>query len=161
MKLTPQEILSHKFNTKLRGLDPDEVRQLLAEIAEDMETEIYERERAEEEISRLNNQINQTRKKEELLQETLISAQKFSDEIRKNAEKDAELIIKDAEIKADEITNKVFLRQKEISEGIKNLKFKRTEIEHDIINMLTSLKELITSYRKEDDEFDKIEYLGK
>ena len=161
MKLTPQEILSHKFNTKLRGLDPDEVRQLLAEVAEDLETEIYERERAEEEISRLNNQINQTRKKEELLQETLISAQKFSDEIRKNAEKDAELIIKDAEINADEITNKALLRQKEIGEGIKNLKFKRTEIEHDIINMLTSLKELITSYRKEDDEFDKIEYLGK
>ena len=53
------------------------------------------------------------------------------------------------------------LTPQEITEGIKNLKFKRTEIGHDIINMLTSLKELITAYRKEDDEFDKVEYLGK
>jgi hypothetical protein len=34
-------------------------------------------------------------------------------------------------------------------------------MENDIINMLTSLKELIETYRREDEDFEKIEYLAK
>ncbi len=63
-------------------------------------------------------------------------------------------------MKAEEIINFARNRQRDLNSEIKNLKFKRKEIENDLLNMLSSLKELIESYRKEDDEFEKIEFLS-
>ena len=44
MKLTPQEILSQTFSSKFKGLDPDEVKNFLQQVAETLESEIQEKE---------------------------------------------------------------------------------------------------------------------
>ena len=111
-------------------------------------------------MERLRESLAKLEKKEELLRDTLIAAQKFSSEIKVNSHKEAELITKDAEMKSEEIVKHAVIRQMAISEEIKNLQFKRKEIESDIIHLLNSLKELIETYHKQDEEFDKIEYLG-
>ena len=160
MKLTPQDILSQKFNTKMKGYDKEEVNHFLMQIAEMMESEILERERLKKELDKVKEKLAKFEKREEVLRETLVSAQKFSHEIKTNAERETELIIKEAEMKAEAIINNAVNRQRDLKEEIRTLKFKRSEIENDIINMLTSLKELIESYRKDDDEFEKIEYLA-
>jgi cell division initiation protein len=159
MDLTPQDILSFKFNSKLKGYDKDEVNNLLIQIAESFEELLLKKERRNEEVSKLKAKITSKEKDERILRETLISAQKFSNDIKKNAEKECEMLIKDAEIKAEEIINEAMLKTKEIKDAIKNLKFKRKELENDIIKMLHSLQELIKSYRKEDEDFEKIEYM--
>jgi len=161
MKLTPQEILSQTFSSKLKGLDPNEVRNFMQQVAETLESEIQEKEELKGGMERLRENLSKLEKKEELLRDTLIAAQKFSSEIKANSHKEAELITKDAEIKAEEILKHAVIRQMAIREEIKNLQFKRKEIESDIIHLLNSLKELIETYHKQDEEFDKIEYLGK
>ena len=153
MKLTPQEILSQTFSSRFKGIDASEVRAFLQQVAETLEEEIQEKEELKKGMERLE-------RKEELLRDTLIAAQKFSSEIKVNSHKEAELITQDAEIKAEEIVKHAVLRQMGIREEIKNLQFKRKEIESDIIHLLNSLKELIETYHKQDEEFDKVEYLG-
>ena len=133
----------------------------MMQIAEMLESEILEREQLKKELDRGNEKLAKFEKREDVLRDTLISAQKFSHEIKMNAEREAELVIKEAEIKAEAIINNAVSRQREIKEEIRNLKFKRMEIENDIINMLTSLKELIETYRREDEEFEKVEYLAR
>lgn len=160
MKITPQDILSQKFNIKMKGYDKDEVNQFLIQIAENLESEILEREQLKKDLEKLKDKLGKFEKREDVLRDTLISAQKFSHEIKLNSERESELVIKEAEIKAEAIINNAINRQRELKEEIRNLKFKRTEIENDIINMLTSLKELIESYRRDDEEFEKIEYLA-
>ena len=161
MKLTPQEILSQSFSKRIKGYDPDEVKSFLQQIAETLESEIQEKEEMKSRMERLRDDLAKLEKKEELLRDTLIAAQKFSSEIKANSHKEAELITKDAEIKSEEIVKHAVIRQMAIREEIKNLQFKRKEIESDIIHLLNSLKELIETYHKQDEEFDKIEYMGK
>jgi cell division initiation protein len=161
MKLTPQEILSQTFSTRFKGLDANEVKNFLQQVAETLESEIQEKEELKAGMERLRESLAKLERKEELLRDTLIAAQKFSSEIRVNSHREAELITKDAEVKSEEIVKHAVLRQMAIREEIKNLQFKRKEIESDIIHLLNSLKELIETYHKQDEEFDKIEYLGK
>ena len=160
MKLTPQEILTQQFKTRSKGFDKEEVTGFLMQAAEMLETEILERDRLKKKVGKLNEVLSKYEKKEGLLKETLIAAQKFSKEIKANAEKEVELMIKEAEVKGEEI-KRAFTREQELREELRNLKFKRQEMENDIINMLDSLKDLIESYRKDDEEFDKVEYLSK
>jgi cell division initiation protein len=161
MKLTPQDILTQKFNARSKGFDKEEVTGFLAQVAELLENEILERDRLRNKIDKLKKSLSKYENREDILRDTLIAAQKFSEEIKSNARKEAELITKEAEMKAEEIINSAVSRQRELKEEIRNLKFKRQEIESDLLNMLDSLKELIESYRKDDEEFDKVEYLGK
>ncbi len=161
MKITPQDILSQKFDIKMKGYDKDEVNQFLMQIAEMLESEILDREQVKKELDKVKEKLAKFEKREDVLRDTLISAQKFSHEIKLNAERESELVIKEAEIKAEAIINNAINRQRDLKEEIRNLKFKRTEIENDIINMLSSLKELIESYRRDDKEFEKIEYIAK
>ena len=161
MKLTPQEILSQTFSNRIKGFDPDEVKNFLQQIAETLESEIQEKEELKSGMEKLRESLAKLEKKEELLRDTLIAAQKFSSEIKANSHKEAELITRDAEMKSEEIIKHAAQRQMAIREEIKNLQFKRREIESDIIHLLNSLKELIETYHKQDEEFDKIEYLGK
>jgi len=161
MKLTPQEILTQKFNIKSKGYDKDEVSGFLGQLAEIMEAEILDKDGLKKEIEKLRKSLSKFEKREDVLRDTLIAAQKFSEEIKSNARKEAELVIKEAEMKGDEIIRSAISRQRDLKEEIRNLKFKRQEIENDLINMLNSLKELIQSYRKDDEEFDKVEYMGK
>lgn len=160
IKISPQDILSQEFNTKVKGFDKDAVKSFLLLVAESIEIEISEKESLKKEFELVKNNLNKLEKREDVLRETLISAQKFSKEIKNNAEREVQLIIKEAEMKAEEIINYAKNRQRDLNSEIKNLKFKRKEIENDLLNMLSSLKELIETYRKEDDEFDKIEFLG-
>ena len=161
MKLTPQDILNQQFSLKMKGYDREEINHFLVQIAEMLESEILEREQLKKELDRVIEKLAKFEKREDVLRDTLISAQKFSHEIKMNAEREAELVIKEAEIKAEAIINNAVSRQREIKEEIRNLKFKRMEIENDIINMLTSLKDLIETYRREDEDFEKVEYLAR
>jgi len=161
MKLAPRDILNQQFSIKMKGFDKDEVNHFLMQIAEMVESDILEREKLKKDLDKVREKVAKFEKREDVLRDTLISAQKFSHEIKMNAEREAELVIKEAEIKAEAIINNAIGRQRELKEEIRNLKFKRMEIENDIINMLGSLKELIETYRKEDEDFEKIEYLAK
>lgn len=160
MKLTPQEILTQQFNVKGKGFDREEVGGFLSQVAEILENELLEKDQLKREVEKLKKGLSKFEKREDILRDTLIAAQKFSEEIKSNARKEAELVIKDAEMKGDEIINSAISRQRDLKEEIRNLKFKRQEIENDLINMLNSLKDLIESYRKDDEEFDKVEYMG-
>lgn len=159
MKLTPQDILGQEFGIKVKGYDKEEVKHFLMQVAETVENAILEREHFKKEFDKVKENLSKFEKREDVLRDTLISAQKFSHEIKMNAQRESELIIKESEVKAEAIINNAINRQRELKEEIRNLKFKRSEIENDIINMLNALKELIESYRKEDEEFEKLEYL--
>lgn len=161
MKITPQDILTQQFSAKVKGFDKDEVKNFLIQVSEVLENVIQEKEKIKKKLEKTIENLAKFEKRDEILRDTLISAQKFSVDIKKNAKKESDLIIKEAEIKGEEIISNAINRQKDLKEEIRNLKFKRREIENDLVNMLNSLKELIESYQKEDTEFDKVEYLSK
>lgn len=160
MKIAPQDILTQQFGAKVKGFDKDEVKNFLIQVAETLESEIQEKENLKKNLEKVKQKLEKFEKREGILRDTLVSAQKFSAEIKNNSQKESELIIREAEMKSEEIVKSAIERQKDLKEEIRSLKFKRREIETDLVNMLNSLKELIESYQKEDEEFDKVEYLS-
>ena len=161
MKLSPQDVINQEFKIKMKGFDKEEVKHFLIQVADILENEILEKEAIRKELDKKKENLNRLKKRDDVLRETLISAQKFSHDIKSNAEKESDIIIREAELKGEEIVNIALVRRKELREEIKSLQYKRREIEKEIVHMLDSLKELIESYRKEEEEFDKVEYISK
>ncbi|RRD94800.1 DivIVA domain-containing protein [Clostridiales bacterium COT073_COT-073] len=101
--LTPLDIESKKFDKKLLGFDTREVRKFLKEIIANYEVLYRENIELKDKINVLNEGIQYYKTIEETLQNTLILAEKAADETKKNARNQAELIEKEAELKAEEI----------------------------------------------------------
>ena len=101
MKITPLDLRRQEFNRKVRGFDPDEVGAFLEDVANEYEAAIRENASLKEQIERLDAQVVSFRELEKTLQDTLVSAQKAREEAKSDASKEAECIIREAELKAE------------------------------------------------------------
>jgi len=104
MKITPIDIQQVGFGVCFRGYDRKEVDNFLDTLAQDYEALVKENQEIKEKTAALEIQMIESKKKEALLNSTLIAAQKVVDEMKQNAQKEVNLIIKEAELKSDEIT---------------------------------------------------------
>lgn len=112
MKLTPLDIHQKEFRRVLRGYSEEEVDAFLDEVATEFERVFQENIDIKEEAERLKKKLAQYEKFEETLQDTMLAAQRSAEEIQNNARKAAELVIRDAELKAKEIVqNSIAERQ--------------------------------------------------
>ena len=87
MKLSPTDIQRQTFGRRFRGLDPDEVRSFLATAAEEMAALQRERDATEQQLQHLELIVNDHREREAILKNTLLAAQKASEDIRESARK--------------------------------------------------------------------------
>jgi len=105
MKITPLDIQQAGFKIKLRGYDRQEVDSFLDLVTEDYEAMIRENNALREKAADYENQLVELRKREATLSGTLMKAQDLVEEMKHNAQKDAALIVKEAELKAEEMTH--------------------------------------------------------
>lgn len=123
MKLTPLDVRKQTFKKKtMGGLDPAEVQAFLEMVAAELEELVRENTSLAERMQGLDGKIEDYRRMEKTLQDTLLSAQKTSDELRENAEKRAELLIKEAQFKADQIIGEARARLMDLQRQIADLK---------------------------------------
>lgn len=103
MKITPLEIQQMQFKLSFRGYAREEVDQFLDDLAKTVE--VLNRENAElrDRLSVTQQQLADLKKAEATLSSTLMSAQTIGEELKQAAQRDAELIIKEAELKASEM----------------------------------------------------------
>lgn len=105
MAIAPNDILEKEFKTKLLGVDPDEVSAFLEEVAEELTQVIKERNALKAQLAQNTTKLEEYRTKEEDFKTVLTAAQKLSDELRKQAEKEAELLLEKARLEASRILN--------------------------------------------------------
>lgn len=123
MKLTPLDIRKQTFKKKgMGGLDPGEVQAFLEMVAAELEELIRENTSLAERMQGLDGKIEDYRRMEKTLQDTLMSAQKTSDELRDNAERRAELLLREAQFKADQIIGEARARLMDLQRQIADLK---------------------------------------
>ena len=97
-KITVIDIQHRTFKKKLQGYDPADVDQFLDEIIETLEDDAQARAALEAEISDLKERISHFKSMEESLQNTLLLAQRTSDEVKASAHKEADLIRAEARV---------------------------------------------------------------
>lgn len=101
--LTPLDIESKKFDKALMGFNTREVRKFLKEIIANYEVLYRENIELKDKLNVLSEGIQYYKTMEETLQNTLILAEKTAEEAKQRAREQAELIEREAELKAEEI----------------------------------------------------------
>lgn len=153
MRITPLDIQQKQFPMKFRGFDVEEVFAFLEVIREEMEDLLRENASLKEMAQRTENQIKEYRDMETTLRETLLTAQQMVDDYKTNARKEAELIVKEAELKADTLIREAQERVIKIHEDIVDLKGIRTHFKEELKRMIEShLKMIEFDREREGDE---------
>src|ERR1044071_639748 len=94
MPITPLDIQQQRFRTRFGGgLEKTEVDAFLNAVAAEVERLIRENSELKEEQRTLRRLLDDHRGREEALKETMITAQRVTEEIKKGAEKEAAIII--------------------------------------------------------------------
>lgn len=122
MPLTPLDIYNKEFKHGFRGYQEDEVNEFLDEVVRDYEALLRENAELKEQLAGINERIEQYRKLEETLKNTLVVAQTTADEVRAAARKEAELVVREAEGKAQELWNQSQQRVQDQEEQLQGLK---------------------------------------
>src|ERR1043166_9197365 len=90
--LTPLEIQKQTFSRILKGYNADKVRGYLSLVAEEIERLLRDVDRLSRENAMLREDLEDHSQRERILKDTLLSAQKVSEEVKANARKEAEQI---------------------------------------------------------------------
>lgn len=161
MNVTPLDLRQQHFRTVMRGFDKTEVIAFLAEAADDYEAALHEADRFRQDVSRLEGQIAEHREHERNLRNTLLTAQRLSDEITANAQQHAAGIVKEAEARAALVLEKAQARLEDVQREIDGLRLKRRDVETSIEGLVAALKNTLEFIREQevrdrDERVDKV-----
>jgi cell division initiation protein len=138
MRITPLDIQQKQFPVKFRGFDVEEVYAFLEVVREEMEDLLRENASLKEHHHRAEAQLQEFRDMENTLRETLMTAQQMVEDYKTNARKEAELILREAELKADSLIKEAQERVVKIHEDIVDLKGIRRHFKEELKRLIES-----------------------
>jgi len=157
MKISPLDIQQQQFHKKLLGLDPREVEVFLELLRNEFEEIIKENNDLKDELRKMTTEMEEFREKEQTLKDAMLTAQRILEEIRTNARKEADLIVAEAQVKAQELVNSAQLRSLEIMDEIKDLKRQKVQFEANLRALLETHLKMIDTDKEREEELTAIE----
>ncbi|MEO0185154.1 MAG: DivIVA domain-containing protein [candidate division WOR-3 bacterium] len=139
MAITPLEVRKQEFRKNLRGYDPHEVRSFLEMVSNEIENLMRENAGLNEKVKDLDAKIEDYRRMEKILQDTLTTTQKATEELREGAKKEAETIIANARVEAQR-----FLREAQAE--LARVKEETKMVEHQKLLLVSEFRGLLESY---------------
>ncbi|MBM7705340.1 DivIVA domain-containing protein [Chryseomicrobium aureum] len=145
MPLTPLDINQKVFSKSFRGYSEDEVNEFLEQVMKDFETLIREKKELEAQLKSTTERVGHFTTIETTLQKSIVVAQEAAEEVRRNSQKEAKLIVKEAEKNADRILNESLTKARKIALEIEELK-KQSKVFRNRFKMLVEAQlELINT----------------
>ena len=153
MELTPLDIRNQSFHAKkFGGLDAEEVKAFLNQVAVELEKQSRSRTDLTERLKIAEERVNYYKLIEKTLQDSVLTMQKTVDEIKRNADKEAELIIAEAKARAVREVEATKKQAEEMRSEIELLKQQRTNYFIRIRALLRGQEELLTAMEREQDD---------
>lgn len=145
--ITPLDLENKRFGKQMmNGYNVNEVDDFLDELTLEYGKMYKENAELKEKREELNSDVGKYKNIESTLQNTLIMAQKTSDEIIAVAKQQAEQIVKDAEYSAkssvEELNNQIILKEKQMEELKKQFDVYKAKMESLLISQLELLKDI-------------------
>ena len=160
-KVTPLEIQNRKFSKKWNGIDPVEVEAFLALASEEIEDLTRGRAELESSVRTLEAENSEHHERERTLRDTLLSAQRASDDIRGAAHKQAELIVQQAEDSSERLTHHALQRSAEIEKAIEDLKLQRTHFRLQLEKLIELVQHVVELDRAENEKDRPLSYMTR
>ncbi len=154
--ITPMEIQNHEFRFKWRGYEKEAVRHFLYAIAEDFENLIEQNHKMAQELAILRERVKDMESRDKVLKDTLVTAQQVKTDIHENAEKEAELIIKEAQLKADHVYDEVKQQLDHVRKQLRDIKRVRDDMLAESEMMVSRFSHFVEAERQVAVEADKL-----
>ena len=161
MKITPIDISSHRFAKKMRGLDPEEVRSFLNLVAGEFERLVIENNAQKEELAQIKSGLADYKERERILKETLLTAQKLAQDMKEEARKEAQLVLKEAEIKGSQLLDQAARKAGQIEGMIQALRVERDAFEQRVRSAVDQHLRLLDMHKKEEEIEDRLRFMKK
>lgn len=152
MKLTPIDVQQQQFRRALRGVDRREVQNFLDIVAQQMGDLSRENNELRGEIRRCQRELDDHRNREETLREAMLTAQRAIDEIRDQAKKEAQLVVTEAEMRAEKILHNAHVRVTKLADEITELRRQRVRAIEEMRSIVNTHMKLLDVHAQAEDE---------
>ena len=119
--LTPLDVRRYEFGKALRGYDPERVDQFREQVAEELERLSRVNQELEAKAKGFHEQLRAFRERDKALNDALISAQQLRAEIREQAEREAQLILREARAEAERLQETMKAELRDLRDELQNL----------------------------------------
>jgi len=126
------DIRKKTFSTQRHGLSKTEVEEYIGELATEIENLRKERAQLTEKAEELAEHLKAYENTEQLLKDTLVTAQKATNRLREDAKKEAQVIIEKAKLEAERIKHDAGQQIRTVGDEIRALEAKRSALSDEI-----------------------------
>jgi DivIVA domain-containing protein len=113
-QLTPLDVRKQEFRRTLRGYEPVGVDDFRVRVADELERILREKSVLEERVAALGEQLRSFRSRERAMNEALVAAQQLREQTRSSAEREAQVIVREAEAEARRIVDAAHAAKAEV-----------------------------------------------
>ncbi len=148
MKMTPLDVRQKRFEVSFRGYAQREVEGFLELTATEFEEVVKENIALKEELKRAQGRLEQHQDREKALQETMVTAQRISEDVKQQARKEAEIVIAEAELQADKIVAQANARLTGLVGEINELKRQKIQFEAQLESVISGHAKLLETFKE-------------
>lgn len=134
--LTPLDVRKHEFRRTMRGFDPVAVDDFRIRVADELERVLRERAMLEERLAALTDQLRGFKERERAMNEALVAAQQLREEMRGAAEREAQVIVREAEVRAERLLD-------EARNGERSIQDRRDDVERQFHAYVMGFRQLL------------------
>ena len=143
MKITPLDIQQREFKGRFRGYDREEVQAFLRSVSQTVEEMLKEHMALKEHADKLYREVGELRKKDASLNELLVTTQTMTESLKETARKEADLILREAEMKAEDILKSAHVDFRTLQRDLLDLRKERVLALEKLRSMLQSFAKVI------------------
>ena len=136
MRISPIDIQQKQFKSRPFGYEKSGVDQFLEMLAEELERLIGKNQNLQESLDRVNATLSEMREREETLKETLVTTQKITEELKSTARREVDVMMAEAEIKAERLMHNAEERRVQLIEEIQEIKPQKIDFEVSLRGLL-------------------------
>jgi cell division initiation protein len=126
------DIRKKTFSAHRGGLDKTEVEEFIGELATEIENLRKERAQLTEKAEELTKHLKAYEDTEQLLKDTLVTAQKATNQLRDDAKKEAQLIVEKAKLEGERIKRDAEQQIRYVGDELRALEAKRSNLSDEI-----------------------------
>jgi cell division initiation protein len=136
MAIRPIDVRRKEFKSGFRGYDANQVDDFLDAVADEFERTYAENRRIAEELTVLKGRLEQFEELEGAIREALVHAQQVARDLRRNANKEAELTVREAKEQAHRILADSSARVERVQESYEALRKAKQDFNNDFRHLL-------------------------
>src|SRR5262244_3226124 len=144
VRITPMDIRQQQFTVKMfRVFDVQEADTFLEDLADDYETLLKENQLLKEQLQTLEERARGLEDRERILQETLVTTQRVTEEMRENARREAAVVVREAELQGEKMVETARTSEASIQAEVAALRRMRRQLAEALRSTVDMYQRLI------------------